>query len=33
MYIRGGFSSFPEFFVQAFKIVVDTGKFCRLKIQ
>ena len=26
-YIRGAFNKFPDFFVRAFKIVVDSGKF------
>ena len=30
MYIRGVFSKFPDFFVQAFKIVVDSCKFTML---
>ena len=29
-YIRGAFSKFPEFFVQAFKIVIDSWKFSTL---
>ena len=28
--IRGAFNKFPDFFVQAFKIVVDSGKFIML---
>ena len=27
VYIRGAFNKFPDFFVQAFKIVVDSWKF------
>ena len=30
MYIRGAFNKFPDFFVQAFKIVVDSWKFSML---
>ena len=29
-YIRGAFNKFTDFFVQAFKIVVDSWKFCML---
>ena len=28
--VRGEFNKFPDFFVQAFKIVVDTWKFTML---
>ena len=30
LYIRGAFNKFPDFFVQAFKIVVDSWKFSML---
>ena len=30
LYICGAFNKFPDFFVQAFKIVVDTWKFSML---
>ena len=30
MYIRGSFNRFPDFFVQEFKIVVDSWKFSML---
>ena len=30
MYVRGAFNKFPDFFVQAFKIVVDAWKFTKL---
>ena len=30
MYIRGAFNRFPDFFVQTFKIVVDSWKFTML---
>ena len=30
VHIRGAFNKFPDFFVQAFKIVVDTWKFTML---
>ena len=29
-YMRGAFNKFPDFFVQASKIVVDSGKFTML---
>ena len=29
-YLRGAFNMFPDFFVQAIKIVVDTSKFSML---
>ena len=30
IYIRGSFNKFPDFFVQAFKIVVNSWKFTRI---
>ena len=30
IYIRGAFNKFPDFFVEAFKIVVDSWKFSML---
>ena len=30
VYVRGAFNKFPDFFVQAFKIVVDSWKFTML---
>ena len=30
IYIRDSFNKFPDFFVQAFKFVVDSGKFSML---
>ena len=30
MYIRGAYDKFPDFFVWAFKIIVDSGKFSML---
>ena len=30
MHVRGAFNKFPDFFVQTFKIVVDTWKFSML---
>ena len=30
IYIRGAFNKFPDFFVQAFKIVIDSWKFTML---
>ena len=30
MYVRGAFNRFPDIFVQAFKIVVDSWKFTML---
>ena len=30
MYMHGAFNKFPDFFEQAFKIVVDSGKFAML---
>ena len=30
--VRGAFNKFPDFFVQAFKIVIDSWKFCTLLI-
>ena len=29
-YVRGAFNKFPDFFVQAFKIIVDAWKFSML---
>ena len=29
-YVRGAFNKFPDYFVQAFKIVVDSWKFTML---
>ena len=30
MYVHGAFNKFPDFFVQAFKIIVDSWKFTML---
>ena len=32
LYIRGAFNRFPEFFIQAFKVVVDSSKFTVIAI-